>query len=706
MNTPSIKTQTPKDAARQFSSSMIEQGFVPEALHAYKDTDGEIIYWRIRCKHPDGRKWIRPMYCDKNDQYHLEEPPALKDEPKPLYGLHLLAQHPNARVIISEGEYPADVLNKFLQTQNEKDSYITITSGGATSAEKANWSPLIGRACLVWPDADDAGLGYTNTVVTILLSLGCHAQIIDSKKLGLVGKEDCVDWLAKNPEATKIHIEQLPLVNSLDLKDAAPNHENNQASNPNKSSSLLIALVEEAEFFHDEQKQSYANFTNKNHTETWPLDSENFRAWLSHKFWEKYKKPIGENALKEAISVMQGKAKYEGKCHKVFSRIGYLENKIYINIGNENWQVIEISPDGWSILDKSPIKFRGISHMKAMPLPISGGKIDLLWKYVNISESDRKLVIAWLLDCWLPTTNFPVLILTGVHGSAKSSSQEILRSLVDPSTCNSRNAPKNQDDIVIAAANNWVVSYNNVSKLTQQNQDDLCCLSTGGGFARRRLYTTEEEAVIDIRRPIILNGINNPITAQDLISRSIVLEMAPIEETKRKSDSELKKEFKNDYPEILGGLLDIFTKTLAIIPNVALSKKPRMADFAVLGTALEQILGWEKGSFLRDYDENYKENMNSALESSPVIMALINFMQTRSKYKDNFARLLEELSLLAPNISVGWPKSGKGLSNILKRQAPALEALGIKIYFDGSRRNDGYHVEILNEQNAYKESKG
>ena len=57
--------ETPKDAARRFSGSILEKGFEPVALHAYTDIMGLPLYWRIRAKHPvTGEKWIRPMYMN------------------------------------------------------------------------------------------------------------------------------------------------------------------------------------------------------------------------------------------------------------------------------------------------------------------------------------------------------------------------------------------------------------------------------------------------------------------------------------------------------------------------------------------------------------------------------------------------------------------------------------------------------------------
>ena len=45
--------ETQKEAAIRFSKQAISNGFLPEGLHTYRNIEGNILYWRIRLKHPD-----------------------------------------------------------------------------------------------------------------------------------------------------------------------------------------------------------------------------------------------------------------------------------------------------------------------------------------------------------------------------------------------------------------------------------------------------------------------------------------------------------------------------------------------------------------------------------------------------------------------------------------------------------------------------
>lgn len=483
------------------------------------------------------------------------------------------------------------------------------------------------------------------------------------------------------------------------LEQAIPINEPEKSNQRPSQASLLLELLSELELFHDEQKEAYATFNNGEHKETWPIDSKHFRDWLAHIFWLHYKKAINSNALQDVINTLTGKALFEGKLHRVFSRVGLADNKIYINLANENWDIVEISADGWQLVKDCPLKFKRLASMQPLPIPIpiKNGDMDKLWRYINVPESARKLIATWLVECFRPDTHFPLLILTGLQGSAKSTTQHILRNLIDPSVSNLRNAPKKSEDILIAAANNWLVSFNNLSNLSAQQQDDLCCLATGGGFATRRLFTTSEEAIVDIKRPVILNGINDLVTAQDLIDRCIIIELPAISAKERKNDKELQAAFTRDYPAIFGGLLNALAGALQQLPHTKLLEKPRMADFSCLGVALEKTLGWPEGSFLQDYQQNREESITQAMEHSPISVALLQFMETRAHYTGAYSTLYKLLTEQYRSDISGWPKSPKGLANMLKRQAPALNIAGIKIEFDTTRKNDGYHLIITRQ---------
>lgn len=204
-------TETAKQAAKRLAGPMLNKGFKPVALHTYTDTEGETIYWRIRAKHPDtGEKWIRPMKLN-GAGFELGEPKF--ENGKPLYALHRVASNPAAAVWIVEGEGKADVLNKL--------GLVATTSGGATSADSADWESLRNRTVIIWPDNDDPGKAYAGEVANILLGMGCAVSCVDVDKLGLGKGDDVMEWLAAHPGAAGGDIEALPMQTPAPAKEAA-----------------------------------------------------------------------------------------------------------------------------------------------------------------------------------------------------------------------------------------------------------------------------------------------------------------------------------------------------------------------------------------------------------------------------------------------------------------------------------------------------
>ncbi|HKF95677.1 MAG TPA: hypothetical protein VKB96_14000 [Gammaproteobacteria bacterium] len=137
-----------------------------------------------------------------------------------------------------------------------------------------------------------------------------------------------------------------------------------------------------------------------------------------------------------------------------------------------------------------------------------------------------------------PTGPYPVLILQGEQGTAKSTAAKVLRLLIDPSAAPLRTAPRDERDLMIAARNGWIIALDNLSGLSSWLSDALCRIATGGGVSTRELYSDTDEVLIDVQRPIILNGIDDIATRQDLIDRSIIINLEPIPENKRKPEAE------------------------------------------------------------------------------------------------------------------------------------------------------------------------
>ncbi|MEI6069776.1 MAG: hypothetical protein WCP96_20760 [Methylococcaceae bacterium] len=454
----------------------------------------------------------------------------------------------------------------------------------------------------------------------------------------------------------------------------------------------LIELVigEGTLFFDDQADKAFVSVKIKDVENTLAIGGKGFVDWLSFAYYTSTKgsnltgKSASEAAIKQAGFALSGIAKHDGEAVQVHLRVADKNGGHYIFIGDDNLRVIEVLPTGWRVTNEAPVKFWMPGSMQSLPMPTKGGDLSQLWKFVNIPKLDRPLVLAWMLESFRAETPFPILALNGTQGCAKSSTQDKIRQLIDNNSVNLRGAPKTVEDVFVTAGCSWLSSYENLSHVTPAIQDAFCTISTGGGHSSRKFYTNDEENIIDVKRPIICNSIPSVLTAQDVTDRTITLELPRIA---YREESEINAAWDKAKPSIFGGLLDLFVKTLAMMPKVILVNPPRMADFTRLGEAMAQVLGNAPGTFDALYKANRSEGISRALEASPVAVAVMELVdnhtgQSSVVYHGTMKDLLMALGSYKQE-SNAWPRSGKGLGDVLRRQQPALLSLGIEIISSG-----------------------
>ena len=105
---------------------------------------------------------------------------------------------------------------------------------------------------------------------------------------------------------------------------------------------------------------------------------------------------------------------------------------LYLDLGDSTGRAIEVRDTGWSVVDRPSIEFRRPPGMMALPLPRTGGSIELLKPYVNLGERGFRLFVAWLAAALRPTGPYPPLVIQGEQGSAKSTLARVARLLIDP----------------------------------------------------------------------------------------------------------------------------------------------------------------------------------------------------------------------------------------------------------------------------------
>jgi hypothetical protein len=442
---------------------------------------------------------------------------------------------------------------------------------------------------------------------------------------------------------------------------------------------VLVDLAAVAELFHTpggHDSEGYATVPVGDHKETWPISSKGFRRWLSRLYYLNLGKAPGTQALQDAINVLAGIAIHDGPEIPIAVRVAEQPGAIYLDLADPHWRAVEVTAAGWRIIENPPVRFCRRRGMLALPVPVAGGRVDELRSLVNVPDDDAwRLLIAWLIAALRPGRPFPVLVVNGEQGSAKSTLWRMARALIDPNESPLRRPPREDRDLMIAASNAWIVAFDNLSGLHANLSDALCSLATGAGFATRELYTDGDEKLFSSTRPMMVNGIEELATRSDPQDRSIILTLPIISDEDRQEEESLWERFREVQPRIQGALLDAVAAALANKDKTKLTSKPRMADFAAWVVAAESTLGWSSGSFLASYLDNRATANTAALDESVLVPLLLKFLDGRGNWQGTAGVLLTELESLADEKTRrrrDWPSNPRKLSRDLRRLAPNL----------------------------------
>jgi hypothetical protein len=662
----------------------------PTAYYVYREEGGKPLRRKVR--------W-EPGFQRGSKSFTWEKPGSEEEwtkckgdgNPKVLYHSEQLpaARESGATLWVVEGEKDADAA--------EALGLVAITN--PEGAGKSKWKPayaeqLRGLAVVILPDKDAPGRVHAEAIARSLDETAASVRIVE-----LPGKsvKDLSDWIAAEQAAgasrDEIRLRLEGLAAHAPPWEPSPDAEEHQseAGTGSKSddeptqSEILIRLADEGgvELFHTPEREAFALLPVDGHKETWRVRSKDFKYWLLQGYYDRTKKAPNAQALHDAWNTLAARALFEGEEREVHTRVAEAEGAIYLDLCSKAWEAVEITGTGWRVVPESPVRFRREQGMHPLPHPVPGGSIAELRPLVNLPDDGSfALFVAFLVAALRPRGPYPVLVLHGEQGSAKSTLARIARALVDPAGAPLRTIPRNEHDLMISASHGWLLAFDNLSGLKDWLSDAFCRLATGGGFSTRELYTDSDEVIFSATRPVVLNGIEEVVGRQDLVDRSLILSLPTIQDDRRRREDDLWTTFEALRPRLLGALLDAASCALHRQSTVRPDRSPRMADFAHWAVAAEPAFPWPAGAFLAAYEGNRQEAVEVSLEADVVATAARGLIEERGSFEGTSQELLDLLEAQETETvrrSRSWPRSARGLSSRLKRAAPALRQAGIAV---------------------------
>lgn len=644
-----------------------------------------------------GEKTFRQNHWDKQSgRYERGRGPA----PLILYKLDMLAKAPAEAVVwIVEGEKDVNRLNKL-------GLLATCNPMGAGKWKDFFAGSLAGRTCVILPDKDQAGKDHAKDVARSLQKTAQSVKIVDLPNLPEKG--DVSDWLDAGEANTVDRLRDLAAV-APELKDVdlgpepkkekpAAKKETIRPGPPLSQTALLLKIAERAALWRSDTDVGYASVPTKGGAvEHLAIYSGKFVDWLTWSFYREHKDALQADAINSVRSLLSARARFDGETAKPWLRVAEGTDDAngpvwWIDLGDAEGRAVRITAKGWEIVQSPPVRFTRPGTTRPLPVPERGGSLDELWEFLNVEESDRLLVIGVLTAFLNPGGPYPIAILNGEKGSAKSTTNNFLKLLADPRAPELGTLPDSLRELLIAAMSNWVLGYDNISSLNKTMSNGLCKVTTGGGLEIRKLHTDDEVVVFEAMRPVILNGIEDFARAADLLDRAVLFNLPVISGTSRRAPDELRAAFERSRPRLLGSLYAAIARGLATRPSVKLKSLPRMAGFAIWGEAVCRGLGHPEGAFLAAYLANHDASALTTLEDSPVASAFFELgrMTPTDEWSGTLGELLNELrSKLPEGVSPGpsWPQTPKGLASHVRRIAQPLRTAGVNIVFNGRTKH-------------------
>lgn len=646
-----------------------------------------------------GEKTFRQNHWDKQSgRYERGRGPA----PLILYKLDMLAKAPAEAVVwIVEGENDVNRLNKL-------GLLATCNPMGAGKWKDFFAGSLAGRTCVILPDNDQVGKDHAKDVARSLQKTAQSVKIVDLPNLPEKG--DVSDWLDAGEANTVDRLRDLAAV-APELKDVdlgpEPKKEKEKPKSKNgdkivpsmvaSQADLLLEIAERATLWRTETDEGFASIPTKNGAvEHVSINSLAFTDWLMRSYWSDHKGVLQQEAINGVRSLLSARARFDGESEKSWLRVAEGADDAngpvwWIDLADEERRAVRITAKGWEVVQNPPVKFIRPNGMRPLPVPERGGSLDDLWEFVNVDAADRPLLVASLLSMYRPKGPYPIVVLSGEQGCAKSTTTRVLKRLVDPRTPTLGSLPDSLRDLFVVAGSNWLLTFDNMSSISRGMSNALCQLALEGGIELRSLHTDKEVTILEAMRPMILNGIDDFARAPDLVDRVVLLTCPVIPAANRRREEEVWARFDKLRPRLLGAICDAISAGLATLPTVHLKSLPRMADFAIWGEAVWRGLGHPEGAFLATYLANRDSSSISTLEDSPVADALFELGRKRggADWEGTIKELLDDLRAnLSDGSSPGpsWPRAPKSLSSHLRRIAQPLRTAGVNVAFTGKTK--------------------
>lgn len=527
-----------------------------------------------------------------------------------------------------------------------------------------------------------------------------------------------------------------------------------QEGSDKKSRITLDNLMELANknidlLFKDQHNEGYARINvDEDHFEIIPISSSKFSRLIAKILYDKCGQIVSKETINNVVYTLQAKAEFGDQKYPLSLRVAEYEGDFYYDLTNEKHRCVRVSKQQegiWEVLDRTPVPLFRRYNQISQEVNLTHHPLSQNWNFKNVSlaysselsnpldiflscltninKNDREsrlLIKTALITYFIPNIPHIIIILHGSAGSAKSTFQYLLKNIVDPSKPSLLTLHENINEFIQQLAHNYLATFDNIKYVPRWLSDEACKAVTGVGQTKRALYTDDEDKIYEYKHCLIFNGINVAFTEPDVLDRSIIIHLDEIDEGNRRTEKEILDQFKVLRPDILRFIFDTLAKAIVLKDKVANGKLgtrlPRMADFAIWGETISQVLGYREGEFLQAYYNNIGFQNTEVIDSNPVAFVIKRFVEYSCNSSKNdkifigsSIDLLNKLTEIAIEEKINtsqkdWPKDVKWLVRRIRIVKSNLQkALKIRINIERDSKSNTSIISMVKNDSAYSD---
>ena len=319
-------------------------------------------------------------------------------------------------------------------------------------------------------------------------------------------------------------------------------------------------------------------------------------------------------------------------------------DKVFFKTDLPGYPIYEIDKNGFRVsAEKDYTAFKNFfnKHEEDIVFRLSADKkatLNELEAFFSVKDMDLIKILAFCVSSIFSQEKY-ILGIFGAFGSGKDYVQTRLQEIISPLESFNRMIPNNKRDLMVVSSQTFINGYSNISFISKDFQDYFCLLGSKTSDPSRQLFSDKSVVNISAQTPIVLNGINNVIEREDLLSRMMVINLETMSSDSRVvfvEPYEKLKELQGRVQNFIFNLISSFLKDIDIILKEFRGKKRSdkvllwmyyTALYSGIPVTLEELKG-----------DQEQEIVNNIM-ANPIYMAIDNYF-----YFSNDVRLSGSVS--------------------------------------------------------------